>query len=83
MALQSLGLCALALCTPAAAALSVELDADTPWVLSQQTATEVGGLDPALALALRDLRKDWCLLRSTILWAAEQRCIEIPCCCDC
>lgn len=40
-------------------ALSAELNADTPWVLTQQTTTEVGGLDPALGLALRDLRKDW------------------------
>ena len=82
MALQSLGLCAVALCMPAVAALSVELDADTPWVLSHQTATEAGGLDPALALALRDLRKDWCLPQSTIFWAADQCYIAIPYCFD-
>jgi hypothetical protein len=41
-----------------AAGPSAVLDADTPWVLCD-TATEGGGLDPALALALRDVRRDW------------------------
>jgi hypothetical protein len=39
-------------------AATVVLDADTPWVLAGTT-TEGGGLDPAISLALRDLRRDW------------------------